>query len=157
MNNTKRKNGKEPEASAWLVNLMIRERVWRWRVSERVRRWAARELPWRLRFYFILFLLVSGLGCTLALMDALHRRYYMPAVKQDGIDLHLIRPGDRDASAVAPRLRRDAVVFWRLADSIEANSVLRRQLDSLLQSRPGLADSLQRVKDEVPRVSHGSK
>jgi hypothetical protein len=49
------------------------------------------------------------------------------------------------------------VVFWRLADSIEANSVLRRQLDSLLQSRPGLADSLQRVKDEVPRVSHSSK
>ena len=151
--NTKRKEGKEVEAPAWLVNMMIRERVWRWRVSERLRRWAARELPWRLRFYFVAFLLVGGLGCTLVLIDALDGRHYSPVVKYDRIYQDLIKPWDRDARPIAPRLRRDAEVFWQLADSIESNSRLRRELDSLMRCRPGLADSLQRVKDEVPRVS----
>jgi hypothetical protein len=153
--NTKRKDGKEPEPPVWLVNLLIRERVWRWRVSERLRRWVARELPRRLRFYFIVFLLVGGLGCMLVLLDALHGRYDLPAAKYQGIDLHLIEPWDKDARPIAPRLRHDAEVFWRLADSIESNSRLRRELDSLMRSRPGLADSLQRVKDEVPRVPDG--
>ena len=111
--NTKRKDGKEPEAPAWLVNLMIRERVWRWRVSERLRRWAARELPWRLRFYFVLFLLVGGLGCTLALIDALDGRYKIRLVRQDSLYREEILIGGRDTTRVVPRLRYDAILFWQ--------------------------------------------
>ena len=155
--NTKRKDGKEVEAPAWLVNWMIRERVWRWRVSERLRRWAARELPWRLRFYFVLFLLVGGLGCTLVLIDALDGRYKIRLVRQDSLYREEILIGGPDTTRVVPRLRYDAILFWSLADSIDANPGLRRKLDSVLRSRPGLADSLRRVKDEVPRVSDGSR
>jgi hypothetical protein len=145
------KNKQEKEPPVWLVNLLIRERVWRWRVTARVRRWMAEELPWRLRLYFISFLLVGGLGCTLVLMDGLRQRYAAPQAKRDSF-LQVMRIGEHDTAATVPRLRRDALLFWRLADSIEADSGLRRKLDSVLRNRPGLADSLQRVKDRIPRV-----
>lgn len=146
---------KEMVPPAWLVNVMIKERVWRWRLNERLNRWLRRELPRRLRFYLMVFLVVGFLGCFLALREALHGRYGLNT-KLDSIyrrDTHELRIGFRDRTQMVPRLRADAALFWRLADSIDADSIMRGKLDSVFRSRPGLADSVGRLKDELPRVS----
>jgi hypothetical protein len=148
---------KEIEPPGWLINLVIRERVWRWRMNERVRRWVERQKPWRLRLYFLGLVLVGGVLYTSWLVHLSPVPYDQRVRVQDSMNRAFMQRYDRqrrwDSITDDPGFQRDAILFWRLADSIEADSGLRRLVDSLLRSRPGLADSLQRVKLSVPRFS----
>lgn len=72
--NKKEKNEVSWKVPDWLVNLVIRMRVARWRLAEKLKCWAANEKPWRLRLYFMLFMLIGGAAFCLLMVRALQPR-----------------------------------------------------------------------------------
>ena len=159
--NKKEKNEVYWKVPAWLVNLVIRMRVARWRLAERLKRWAVNEKPWRLRLYFMLFMLFGGLAYCMLLVEAMGPRHDRWSSEQDILLLREIAVDDRhqrwDSLSDKPRVQRDEVFYWHLVDSIQADTNLRRSIDSLLEVRPGLADTLREVEQRMVRRSGNTK
>lgn len=148
-----REYGKIPD---WLVNLVIRLRVARWRLVERLNRWAANEKPGRLRLYFILFLTIGGTAYCGLMLRALRPRHSEWTLEKQIRYMRDLQTFERhekwDSLSDDPRVLRDGEFYWRLLDSIRLDSNLRRSIDSLLKARPGLADTLHEVEQMHPRV-----
>ena len=148
--NKKTKNREYGKIPDWLVNLVIRLRVARWRLVERLNRWAANEKPWRVRLYFILFIAAGGAAYCM-LLTALRPRHKEWTWAQQKELQTFERHEKWDSLSDDPRVLRDGEFYWRLLDSIRSDSNLRRSIDSLLRARPGLADTLRQVEVEHPR------
>jgi hypothetical protein len=153
--NKKEKSPDNREVPEWLVSLVIRLRVARWRLVERLNRWAAGKRPGQLQLYFILFMIAGGLTYCFILDRVLEPRQEARMREQDSIVWHYRWTFERRERwknlSDDPRLQRDENFYWHLVDSLMADSNLRHSIDSVLKARPGLADTLQRVEQMHPR------
>jgi hypothetical protein len=140
----KRKRIRELRAApVWLHRLKLRERLWRLRVSARLRRWAAGVPPGRLRWYCFFFVLGGCLAYTWILVTAIAGRSKEPNFRVITVPVMVGRPAAGATNAVRPSFRR-----W--LDSVNADPVLKKRFDSLRAARPGFADTIRRLEELVP-------
>lgn len=147
----KNNKNREQEPPVWLVNLLIRARVWRWRVNDRLKRWAG-EFPGRVRSFILTSLLVGGMLYLMIFIQSFHRKYFSHGWPTERIapqGSKLPNPPQRNSASADP----DAAHFWRLTDSIRSDTSLRRAFDSLLHARPAFSDSLRQVEEMLPPQS----
>jgi hypothetical protein len=138
----------------WLDTFLIRERVARWQVKDRVKEWL-RRLPRRMirsicfTYIFLATLFFSGL---------LWEAYKHP----DTALLTRPEPGPSPLlkNARLDGLRRRSIIAADLArehhmlDEIRADSTMERKLEQLLTMSPRLADSIIRAELRLYEAEH---
>jgi hypothetical protein len=143
-------NRKQVERSrsrpVWVDNFLIRERVARWRARDRVKAWL-RRLPRRVVMHACFAYMFLA---TLIFSSLLWEAYKHP-------DTALLTRPELGPSPLLknPRLeplRRKSIVAadlakeHRMLEEIRADSAMERNLESLLKTRPGLADSIRQLE-----------
>lgn len=145
------------ETRVWLAKVLAKERVLRREIAERLRRRAARLSPARLRWYVALFLSVGLMLYTWIGVRAVSRprraaRFDVGVVTPaEGLLRrrvpHAGASGSGAAAANDLGSRARGATARSQLDSIEADPVLKRALDSLRAARPGFADTIRRLKE----------
>lgn len=155
--NKKPKPLDDREPPAWLVNLVIRLRVARWRLVERLNHWVARRKRPQLIASFA-FLIIGGAAIYLNIFIWVLQPRREARMKELN-DIYarkepILESQYRwDTLNENPRFQRDGYFYWHLVDSLMADSNLRHSIDSLVEARPGLADTLHEVEQLHPRIT----
>ena len=141
-----RRQRKEVQSFTWLDHLQATNRAWGLRISGWLQRKTLTLPRMRLKLYTFLFLLFFGSWNGWIIVQAL--RHPHPAIPSTQLRLsHPVLPSVRPA--VDPSSLAGIRKFRSWLDSLQADTSGRKLYDSILQQRPGLLDTLQKLERSI--------
>ena len=146
MNNTRRKNGKW-RRPLWVDNWLIRERVARWRTTDRVKDWA-RRVPSRAAILVIKIYVTAGLGISALLLWQAVKRPKMPIVRKWEVETvsPLLPP------VIKPK--NDWEGLQTIVTGMRSDSDWRKVFQEYLRLHPAMVDSLKALQQLFPGLSY---
>jgi hypothetical protein len=154
---------KEKEPPAWMVKAVGKERAVRMQIAAWLSQATAHIPRRRLQWFCFCFVLIGLLGNTWILVQAINqpekaaftpkmssplildqaRKVMTAPVMPDTISFRrLLRSFEAD-----PDFRPQLHAMLRMVDSVSRDPLVKAQLDDLIRSRPGFADSLRAMQE----------
>jgi hypothetical protein len=137
----KRKRRPPPD---WLIRIWAREKAYRWQLAQRLRARSLAMSAVRLQWSFFLFMMIGCLTYTWIRIEAVQEPHKAPDIKSIAL------PAVGRKARIVMQDQQERSSFRLYMDSINADPVLKQRFDSLMEARPGYADTIRQLQEIFP-------